>query len=105
MTDQTPLASIPAHYQITRDGTVWVPADYARAGSDRWRKEYERVRDEKDAALVEIKRLRALSNARLDAVEAVVSQHPDPCERYADHDPIRCGWRQAVIDIRAALKQ
>lgn len=40
---------------------------------------------------------------RLTAVEAALSNHPDVCDRYTEGDIVGCGWKSAVIDVRAAL--
>jgi hypothetical protein len=36
-------------------------------------------------------------------MEAALSNHPDACDRYDDTDVIKCGWKSAVLDVRAAL--
>ena len=48
--------------------------------------------------------------ARLEQAEAAVervreslSNHPRACEEHPENDAIKCGWKNAVIDVQNAL--
>lgn len=38
----------------------------------------------------------------LEKVRAAIANHP-ACEAHPDDDVVKCGWKQAVLDIQAAL--
>lgn len=40
----------------------------------------------------------------LKAVREASKRHPDACDRHDEDDPIACGWKRAVADMRAALE-
>ena len=52
------------------------------------------------AALVaEVERLRG----QVEAVRAATANHPDPCEKHPEDDPVSCGWKSAYIDVVETL--
>lgn len=52
------------------------------------------------AALIdEVERLRG----QVEAVRAAVANHPDPCEKHPEDDPVSCGWKSAYIDVVETL--
>ena len=52
------------------------------------------------AALVaEVERLRG----QIDAVRAATANHPNPCEKHPEDDPVSCGWKSAYIDVVETL--
>ena len=42
--------------------------------------------------------------ATLDAIREASHRHPETCDRHDPGDPITCGWKRAVIDMRNALE-
>jgi hypothetical protein len=40
----------------------------------------------------------------LKAVRKASRLHPDTCDRHDEDDPIACGWKRAVVDMRRALE-
>ena len=52
------------------------------------------------AALVaEVERLRG----QIDAVKAATANHPAPCGKHPEDDPVSCGWKSAYIDVVETL--
>ena len=41
--------------------------------------------------------------AQIDAVRAATANHPDPCEKHPEDDPVSCGWKSAYIDVVETL--
>ena len=40
---------------------------------------------------------------KLYAIRAVLGEEPDPCPEHPDDDPITCGWKRDILDIRHIL--
>lgn len=36
-------------------------------------------------------------------VREALSGHPCTCDRHTEDDPVKCGWKRAVIDVQRAL--
>ena len=53
-----------------------------------------------DTAIVEYIAMRST----LDAAREASRRHPETCDRHDPGDPIQCGWKRAVIDMRNALE-
>ena len=47
----------------------------------------------------EVKRLRG----QIDAVRAATANHPNPCSKHPEDDPVSCGWKSAYIDVVETL--
>ena len=47
----------------------------------------------------EVKRLRG----QIDAVKAATANHPAPCGKHPEDDPVSCGWKSAYIDVVETL--
>ena len=41
--------------------------------------------------------------AQIDAVRAVTANHPNPCSKHPEDDPVSCGWKSAYIDVVETL--
>lgn len=82
--------------------------------------EVERLRVERDQAREECGHAKAMrkfaseeldqfiaAKSRADAtiarVQKALAGHPR-CERHAGDDPITCGWKKAVLDVRTAIE-
>ena len=42
--------------------------------------------------------------AQLQQIRVALAGHPH-CDRHTGDDPITCGWKQAVLDVQAALEK
>ena len=51
------------------------------------------------ALITEVEKLRG----QIDAVRAATANHPDPCEKHPEDDPVSCGWKSAYIDVVETL--
>ncbi|MGP9528619.1 hypothetical protein [Glutamicibacter sp. AOP5-A2-18] len=36
-------------------------------------------------------------------VREALSGHPRTCDQHTEDDPVKCGWKRAVIDVQSAL--
>lgn len=43
------------------------------------------------------------AEATLARVEAALARHPEACTKHPEGDVVSCGWKRAVLDVRAAL--
>jgi len=44
-----------------------------------------------------------MSDRQIQAeIGEILARHPDPCDKHPDDDPIACGWKRLVMDLRAA---
>lgn len=83
-------------------------ADEAQ-GLRNWR-DGERRQNERAAAISAVtpcscsaQRTRAEgAETKVRAVELALSNHPE-CDTYSPDDVVSCGWKRAVVDVRAAL--
>ena len=41
--------------------------------------------------------------AQIDAVRAATANHPNPCSKHPEDDPVSCGWKSAYIDVVETL--
>lgn len=39
----------------------------------------------------------------LARVREALSGHPRTCDQHTEDDPVKCGWKRAVIDVQSAL--
>ena len=51
------------------------------------------------ALITEVEKLRG----QIDAVRAATANHPNPCEKHPEDDPVSCGWKSAYIDVVETL--
>ena len=51
------------------------------------------------ALITEVERLRG----QVEAVRAVTANHPNPCSKHPEDDPVSCGWKSAYIDVVETL--
>ena len=55
--------------------------------------------DDLAALITEVEKLRG----QIDAVRAATANHPNPCEKHPEDDPVSCGWKSAYIDVVETL--
>ena len=55
--------------------------------------------DDLAALITEVERLRG----QVEAVRAVTANHPNPCSKHPEDDPVSCGWKSAYIDVVETL--
>ena len=55
--------------------------------------------DDLAALVAEVERLRG----QIDAVRAATANHPAPCGKHPEDDPVSCGWKSAYIDVVETL--
>ena len=55
--------------------------------------------DDLAALVAEVERLRG----QIDAVKAATANHPNPCSKHPEDDPVSCGWKSAYIDVVETL--
>ena len=55
--------------------------------------------DDLAALITEVERLRG----QINAVKAATANHPAPCEKHPEDDPVSCGWKSAYIDVVETL--
>ena len=55
--------------------------------------------DNTNALIAEVERLRE----QIDAVRAATANHPNPCSKHPEDDPVSCGWKSAYIDVVETL--
>ena len=51
------------------------------------------------ALIAEVGRLRE----QIEAVRAATANHPNPCSKHPEDDPVSCGWKSAYIDVVETL--
>ncbi len=40
---------------------------------------------------------------QLEQIKVAISNHPNPCSKHPEDDPVSCGWKSAYIDIVETL--
>ena len=40
---------------------------------------------------------------QLEQIKVAISNHPNPCSKHPEDDPVSCGWKSAYIDVVETL--
>lgn len=40
---------------------------------------------------------------QIQRVREALGNHPRTCDQHTEDDPVKCGWKRAVIDVQNAL--
>ena len=110
LADRTPAACDMKHekpYDFawckTHDSTFPLGEKCKFDGREPWEVYADEADEQRRRAVraeMQVERLRET----MQRVREASKRHPDACDRYDEDDPITCGWRRAVADMRAALE-
>ena len=80
--------------------------DYTPEGVDMVMQQIHDARAERDALIEraeKAERKRDELAAALERVRDALTNYPRACNEHPDDDVVKCGWKQAVLDIQSAL--